>query len=51
MVEETTEPDDNPHSFRLDLREVSTVSLDEARKYLVIEVWTPDKGVRSFKRE
>jgi hypothetical protein len=51
IAEETTEPGDNSHSFRLDLREVSTVGLDEARKHLVIEVWTPDKGVRSFKRE
>jgi hypothetical protein len=51
IAEETTEPGDNSHTFRLDLREVSTVGLDEARKHLVIEVWTPDKGVRSFKRE
>ena len=51
VAEETTEPGDSSHTFRLDLREVSTVGLDEARKHLVIEVWTPDKGVRSFMRE
>ena len=33
------------HLFRLDLREVSTVGLDEARTKLVIEVWTPERGV------
>jgi Pyridoxamine 5'-phosphate oxidase len=38
------------HLFRLDLREVSTVGLDEARKSLVIEVWTPEDGVRTIKR-
>ena len=38
------------HLFRLDLREVSTVGLDEARTALVIEVWTPDGGVRTMKR-
>ena len=31
------------HLFRLDLREVSTVGLDEERKALVIEVWTPER--------
>src|SRR3954470_6051844 len=35
--------------FRLDLREVSTVGLTEARDGLVIEVWTPDRGVRSIR--
>jgi hypothetical protein len=38
------------HLFRLDLREVSTVGLDEARRSLVIEVWTPGGGVRTMKR-
>jgi hypothetical protein len=38
------------HLFRLDLREVSTVGLDEERKALVIEVWTPGGGVRTTKR-
>ena len=38
------------HLFRLDLREVSTVRLDDARKALLIEVWTPDGGVRTMKR-
>ena len=38
------------HLFRLDLREVSTVGLDDGRKSLVIDVWTPERGVRSIKR-
>ena len=38
------------HLFRLDLLEVSTVGLDEERKALVIEVWTPEGGVRTIKR-
>ena len=38
------------HLFRLDLREVSTVGLDEGRTQLVIEVWTPERGVRRIKR-
>ena len=41
---------DPSHLFRLDLREVSTVGLDEERKLLVIEVWTPEGGVRTMKR-
>lgn len=38
------------HLFRLDLREVSTVGLDDERKAIVIEVWTPEDGVRTLKR-
>jgi len=38
------------HLFRLDLREVSTVGLDDSRKQLVIEVWTPGRGVRTKHR-
>ena len=38
------------HLFRLDLQEVSTVGLDDERKALVIEVWTPEGGVRTIKR-
>jgi hypothetical protein len=36
--------------FRLELEEVSTVGLDDARTHLVIEVWTPEGGVRTLKR-
>jgi hypothetical protein len=38
------------HLFRLDVREVSTVSLDETGKELVIEMWTPEGGVRTIQR-
>ena len=38
------------HLVRLDLREVSTVGLDDERKALLIEVWTPDGGIRTMKR-
>jgi Pyridoxamine 5'-phosphate oxidase len=62
FAEEMTDPervraiagDDAPpgplHVFRLDLREVSTVGLDDDRKAIVIEVWTPERGVRTLKR-
>lgn len=51
IAAETTEPGEDSHTFRLDLREVSTVSLDDERKALVIEVWTPEGGVRTIKRK
>ena len=38
------------HLFRLDVREVATVGLDPSRTKLVIEVWTPDGGVRRIQR-
>lgn len=38
------------HLFRLDLREVSTLSLDAERSSLVIEVWTTEHGVRTIGR-
>lgn len=62
LVEEVTEPErvraingaaagSGPsHLFRLDLREVSTVGLDDERKGIVIEVWTPERGVRTIER-
>ena len=62
VVEEITDPervkavngDKGPpgpqHLFRLDLREVSTVELDEAGKQLVVTVWTPEGGVREMRR-
>jgi hypothetical protein len=52
-VREITEgkaPPGPMHLFRLDLSEVSTVELDDDRKALVIEVWTPERGVRRMKR-
>jgi hypothetical protein len=50
VAEEVPVPDAKSHRFRLDLQEVSTVGLDESRKSLVIEVWTPGAGVRTMKR-
>src|SRR5215203_4718329 len=60
VAEEITDPDrvleingaavGPSHLFRLDLREVSTVGLDDARKALVIEAWTPERGVRMIQR-
>jgi hypothetical protein len=38
------------HLFRLDVLEASTVALDESRTALVIEVWTPEGGVRRMQR-
>ena len=43
-------PSGPSHLFRLDLREVSTVGLDPSRTALLIEVWTPERGVRTIKR-
>src|SRR5918999_3555170 len=43
-------PSGPSHLFRLDLREVSTVGLDDERKALIIRVWTPDRGVREIRR-
>jgi len=50
IAEEVTVDDGKSHRFRLDLTEVSTVGLDEERKHLIIEVWTPGAGVRTIKR-
>jgi hypothetical protein len=38
------------HLFRLDLHEVSTIGLNAERSGLVIEVWTPERGVRALRR-
>ena len=45
-----SEPPEPSHLFRLDLREVSTVRLNEQRTALVIEVWTPERGIRRIER-
>ena len=50
LAEEVSAPGASSHRFRLDLHEVSTVGLDEARKNLVIEIWKPGQGVRTIKR-
>jgi hypothetical protein len=38
------------HLFRLDVGEASTVEVDEAAKLLIVEVWTPERGVRRIER-
>jgi hypothetical protein len=50
VVEEVPDPTGDSHRFRLNLQEVSTVGLDDARKLLVIDVWKPGQGVRTIKR-
>jgi len=60
VVEEITDPERvreinggehaSSHLFRLELREVSAVGLNSARNRLVIEVWTPERGVRTIER-
>jgi hypothetical protein len=50
-VVEVVAEDDKSTTFRLDLREVSTVGLNENRDRLIIEVWTPAGGVRRWERE
>jgi general stress protein 26 len=39
------------HLFRMDVREVSTVGLNEKRTAIVIDVWTPEDGVRRIERQ
>ncbi|WCB95444.1 hypothetical protein DSM104299_04189 [Baekduia alba] len=43
-------PDGRSHLFRLDVTEASTVRVDEAAKLLIVEVWTPEGGVRRIER-
>jgi hypothetical protein len=50
VAEEVVEDGRDSHLFRLDLREVSVVGLDDARKNLVIRVWTPGGGERTIVR-
>lgn len=38
------------HAFKLDLREVSVVALNEERNGLVIDVWTADGGLKTIRR-
>jgi hypothetical protein len=38
------------HLFRLDVAEASTVGVDEERKLLIVEVWTPERGLRRIER-
>ena len=39
------------HLFRLDLSEVSTVRVSDEKTHLIIDVWTPQDGVRTIKRK
>jgi hypothetical protein len=50
-ISEGKAPSGPMHLFRLDLREVSVVGLNEKRNGLVIDVWTPERGVRTIKRK
>ena len=50
IAEEVAGEEGGSHRFRLDLTEVSTVGLNEERSALVIEVWTPEGGVRRMER-
>ena len=38
------------HSFRLEITEASAVYLNAAKTKLIIEVWTPERGVRTIER-
>jgi Pyridoxamine 5'-phosphate oxidase len=50
IAEDQSDGSGESHRFRLDLTEVSTVGLDDDRKHLIIDVWTPGQGVRTIKR-
>ncbi len=43
-------PEGPSHLFRLDLREVSTVGMNETGDGIVIRIWTPDRGLREVRR-
>ena len=63
MVEEITDPErvreingaagaSGPsHLFRLDIREASTVELNDARNRIVVRWWTPERGEQRLERE
>jgi hypothetical protein len=42
--------DGKSHLFRLDLNEVSAIYLNDEKTKLIIEVWTPESGVRIIER-
>jgi Pyridoxamine 5'-phosphate oxidase len=50
-IERDDESGEPSHRFRLDLREVSTVGLNDQRNRLVIQVWTPERGLRTIERK
>jgi hypothetical protein len=50
VIKEHNGGGDPSHLFRLDVREVSTVGLNAERTKLLIEVWTPERGVRVIER-
>lgn len=39
------------HLFRLDLREVAHVALNDAGRAIVITSWTPERGVKTIERD
>ncbi|MGE0227296.1 MAG: pyridoxamine 5'-phosphate oxidase family protein [Dehalococcoidia bacterium] len=41
---------DGSHLFRIDVMEVSLTRIGEPKDHLVIESWTPERGLRSVKR-
>ena len=44
-------PHPEHHRFRLDVAEVSIVSLDDAKTHLIIDIWTVGGGVKQIKRK
>ncbi len=49
--ENSTTGGEPSHAFRLDLREVSIVGLNEDRTGLVIDVWTAEGGLKTIRRK
>lgn len=45
-----TEPSEDFHAFRLDLREAVLTSVDHEEQLLVIQLWRPGQGVKVTKR-
>lgn len=44
------DPEEGSHLFRIDVTEVSLTRVGEPRDHLVIESWTPGRGLRSERR-
>jgi hypothetical protein len=44
-------PHDDHHKFRLDIREASLLTLDDAKTHLIIDVWTAEGGRKQIKRK
>ena len=50
-AEEVTARRRSHHTFRLDIREVSVVTVNDEQTHLIIDVWTADGGLKQIERK